>query len=76
MDIVERYVQHVERKAASPDARYPLTSGQHMLHLLLTVFTGGLWAPVWLVRAVQGNRPYVPPSTQAQAEQTWKEWKP
>lgn len=57
----ERYVQRAERKAASPDARYPLTAGQHILHLLLTVFTFGLWAPVWIIRAIRGNRPYVPP---------------
>jgi hypothetical protein len=37
--------------------REPLTTGQHILHLLLTVFTCGLWAPVWIIRAVQGNRP-------------------
>ena len=34
----------------------PLTAGQHILHLLLTVFTGGLWAPVWIIRASRGNR--------------------
>jgi hypothetical protein len=41
--------------APSPPARAPLTPWQHILHLLLTVFTGGLWAPVWLVRAWRGN---------------------
>jgi hypothetical protein len=42
--------------AALPETvRTPLTAGQHILHLLLTVFTAGLWAPVWLARAVQGN---------------------
>ncbi len=35
--------------------RRPLTTGQHILHLLLTVFTAGLWLPVWIVRAFQGN---------------------
>ena len=60
-EFAERYVQRAERKAASPDARTPLTAGQHILHLLLTVFTFGLWLPVWVVRAVRGNRPYVPP---------------
>lgn len=39
--------------------REPLRSGQHILHLLLTVFTGGLWGIVWIIRAAQGNR--VPP---------------
>ena len=60
-DWAERYVQRAERKAAEPDARRPLTAAQHILHLLLTVLSCGLWAPVWIVRAIQGNRPYVPP---------------
>ncbi len=34
----------------------PLRTNQHILHLLLTVFTCGLWLPVWIIRAVQGNR--------------------
>lgn len=34
----------------------PLSASQHILHLLVTVFTAGLWAPVWIVRAVQGNK--------------------
>jgi hypothetical protein len=34
----------------------PLTANQHILHLLLTVFTVGLWAPVWIVRSAQGNK--------------------
>jgi hypothetical protein len=33
-----------------------LTTNQHILHLLLTVFTAGLWAPVWFIRAMQGNK--------------------
>ena len=37
--------------------KIPLTASQHILHLLLTVFTAGLWAPVWIIRAIQGNRP-------------------
>lgn len=39
-----------------PAVRAPLTTSQHILHLLLTVFTAGLWAPVWLYLAIQGNR--------------------
>jgi len=52
-----------EREAAPvsaapvPPERTPLTANQHILHLLLTVFTGGLWAPVWFVRAWRGNAP-------------------
>jgi hypothetical protein len=36
--------------------RVPLTPGQHILHLILTVCTGGLWGIVWIIRAAQGNR--------------------
>ena|SRR6266568_69782 len=43
--LAERYVQRAERKAASPDARYPLTAGQHILHLLLTPAVAGSRAP-------------------------------
>jgi hypothetical protein len=38
--------------------RVPLTAGQHILHLLLTVLTGGLWGIVWAIRSAQGNRPW------------------
>jgi hypothetical protein len=41
---------------AQPPERAPLTASQHILHLLLTIFTGGLWAPVWFIRAWHGNR--------------------
>jgi hypothetical protein len=34
----------------------PLATSQHILHLLLTVFTGGLWGIVWIVLAARGNR--------------------
>lgn len=45
--------QYIDRKEANPRGR--LTAGQHILHLLLTVFTCGLWAPVWIWRALRGN---------------------
>ena len=35
--------------------RTPLTTQQHILHLILTLITG-LWAIVWIVRAIQGNK--------------------
>jgi hypothetical protein len=38
-----------------PTARVPLSTNQHILHLLLTVFTFGLWAPVWFILAIRGN---------------------
>lgn len=32
---------------------YPgMGAGSHILHLLLTVFTGGLWLPVWIILAI------------------------
>jgi hypothetical protein len=34
----------------------PLTTNQHILHLLVTVFTFGLWAPVWIWLAVRGQQ--------------------
>lgn len=48
--LADRGLDHME---AHP--RVPLTASQHILHLLLTVFTLGLWAPVWLIRAWRGN---------------------
>lgn len=39
--------------AAQP--RIPLTAGQHILHLLITVVTAGLWLPVWIWLAVKGQ---------------------
>jgi len=36
--------------------RTPLRTNQHILHLLLTVFTGGLWLPVWIILGIRGNR--------------------
>lgn len=41
---------------AAAEPRVPLTTNQHILFLLLTVFTGGLGAIVWIIRAAQGNR--------------------
>jgi hypothetical protein len=40
----------------SERARRPLDTSQHILHLLLTIFTGGLWLPVWIILAIRGNR--------------------
>lgn len=50
--------------------RQPLTASQHILHLLLTVITGGLWAIVWITRASRGNR--IPPDPAAPVP----EWPP
>ncbi len=45
--------------------RTDLTAGQHILHLLLSVVTCGLWIPVWMIRAVQGNKTVPPAPPQA-----------
>jgi hypothetical protein len=52
-DVIARYGTP---PPAARAARTPLTTSQHILHLLLTVVTAGLWLPVWIIRAVQGNR--------------------
>lgn len=52
----DRAMDTAENAPATP-ARTPLTTNQHILFLLLTVFTGGLAAPVWFVRAWRGNPP-------------------
>lgn len=63
MGIIQYYREaadrHLDARDAAPAPQYtrePLTASQHILHLLLTVFTAGLWAPVWIIRAVQGNK--------------------
>jgi len=33
-----------------------LTTGGHLMHAMLTLFTAGLWLPVWIWRAVMGRR--------------------
>lgn len=48
--------QYWAMKRRHDGGREPLSASQHILHLLLTVVTFGLWAIVWIVRAVQGNR--------------------
>jgi hypothetical protein len=61
--IIENYRRAADRRmdewesgtAPAPVRRVPLTASQHILHLLLSVFTGGLWLPVWFVRAWRGN---------------------
>ncbi len=50
--INEKIVTRAERSA---ERASKLTAGQHVLHLLLTVFTAGLWLPVWIWRAWRGN---------------------
>jgi hypothetical protein len=36
--------------------RTPLTTNQHILFLLATVFTGGLFLPFWIILTILGNR--------------------
>ena len=55
--LADRRINDLESEAAAVPAqrRVPLTTNQHILHLLLSVFTFGLWLPVWFVRAWRGN---------------------
>ena len=48
--------QYWAMKRRRDGGRGPLQPGQHILHLLLTIFTFGLWGIVWFIRANQGNR--------------------
>ncbi len=48
--------QYRVMKLRHDGGREPLSASQHILHLLLTLLTGGLWAIVWIIRAAQGNR--------------------
>jgi hypothetical protein len=56
------YQQRLARMGQQQGGRWvqigttPLSASQHILHLLLTVFTAGLWTPVWIIRAAQGNK--------------------
>jgi hypothetical protein len=63
MGIITRYRQaadrYIDHREANP--RTKLTAGQHILHLLLTIFTCGLWIPVWIYRAQRGNPAPPPP---------------
>jgi hypothetical protein len=53
--LADRRMDYLETHPPKPPTRVPLTANQHILHLLLTVFTLGLWAPVWFIRAMRGN---------------------
>jgi len=48
------------RTGYSASSRPGLTTSQHILHLLLTVFTGGLWLPVWIILAIRSTRTVTP----------------
>ena len=37
-----------------------MTTNQHILHLLISVFTFGLWIPVWIYLAVRTDRMVTP----------------
>jgi len=54
--LADTWMNQAEERAAGPrPRRVPLTAGQHILHLLLTILTGGLWGIVWFIRAWHGN---------------------
>lgn len=35
----------------------PMSASSHILHLLLTMFSGGLWAIIWIAQATGRGRP-------------------
>ncbi len=59
-------------------ARAPLTTGQHILHLILTIVTGGAWGIVWAIRASRGNRVPIPgiPQPQWNPPEQWLQRQP
>jgi hypothetical protein len=48
------------RTGYSAASRPGLTTVQHILHLLISVFTCGLWIPVWIYLAVRTDRTVTP----------------
>lgn len=48
--------QYWAMRRAREGYRAPPGTSQHILYLLLTVFTGGLFLPVWIVLAIMGRR--------------------
>lgn len=38
-----------------PLPRQRLSQNAHMVHLVLTLFTCGLWSPIWIIHAVIGT---------------------
>jgi hypothetical protein len=62
MSLIKRYQQAADRfldglpdfRSDAP-RRTPLTASQHILHLLLSIVTCGLWLPIWFIRAWRGN---------------------
>ena len=48
--------QHRGGTEARPVRREPLTTNQHILYLLVTVFTFGLGGIIWAWQAVAGNQ--------------------
>lgn len=48
--------QYWAMKKRRDGGRAPMTTGQHIFCLLLTVFTAGLGAIVWIIWGIRGNR--------------------
>jgi hypothetical protein len=60
------------RTGGSTSARPGLTTSQHIFHLLLTVFTGGLWLIGWIIAAHRSTRTVTPADPSA----PMPEWPP
>jgi hypothetical protein len=46
----------VQQAAASPRHISGLTNGERLVHIIFTVCTIGLWAPIWFLREWLGRR--------------------
>lgn len=67
--------RHAAAGPPPPTVKVPLNTGQHILHLLITVFTGGVWAPVWICLAIRGNQVPVAPAPPSWAQQPYpQQW--
>lgn len=60
-EVTQQFQARYSGLAQPVPPKVSLTASQHILHLLLTVFTGGLWLPVWIILAIRGNHATPPP---------------
>jgi len=59
---------------AETRTRQGMTTSQHILHLLISVFTFGLWLPVWFILAHRSTRTAT--ATAADPSAPMPEWPP
>lgn len=49
----------VQRQHRADNRRVPISTGETLVHLIMTLCTFGLWIPIWMVRAARGRREYM-----------------